>query len=389
MTVSARVFIAGTGMTPFGKGCDLRKMSEAAAGDAARDAGISSSEVERIYFGNGAAGVIGGQEMVRGQAALRFADLAGAQVVNVENACASGSTALMLAFEAVAAGRCEVVLAMGAEQMWHEDRRRTFLALQGATDVNDPLTSDDEKHSVFMDVYADEAKRYMAEYGATTEDLAAVAVKNRRHAAQNPKAHYRTPQTIEQVIGDRVVADPLTLSMCSPTTDGSAALVVCSEDAARRLDRSLIEVLTVEMARGRGTGSQPVREATNAAFEATAVGPDDLDLIELHDAAAPAELIQYAEIGLCDEGEGHALLRTGATQLGGRLPVNTSGGLLSRGHPLGATGCAQVVELTDQLRGRAGTRQVADARVALAVNGGGWIGGSYALAVATILRRTA
>jgi acetyl-CoA acetyltransferase len=175
--------------------------------------------------------------------------------------------------------------------------------------------------------------------------------------------------------------------MCSPVTDGGAALVLCSADYARRSGNGALEILACEIAGGSGRGSSPVTDAAAAAYRVAGLGPDDLDVVELHDAAAPAELIQYAEIGLCGEGEGHHLLRRGDTKLGGRLPVNTSGGLMSRGHPLGATGCAQIVELYTQLHGRADGRQVDGASIGMAINAGGWLGGAYATTVATIVRR--
>lgn len=382
-----RAFIIGTGITHFGKGQALRAMSESVFLQAVEDAGIGSSQIDRVYYGNAAAGLMTGQEMVRGQAALRHLDLGESEVINVENACASGSTALMLAWEAVATGRCDTVVAMGAEQLWDSDSDRTFIALKGATDVSEDSDSDG-RHSVFMDVYAAEARKYSTDSGSTSEDLAAVAVKNRLHASLNPIAQYRNPQTIEDVLSARMVADPLTLPMCSPITDGAAALVLCSEEVARRNVSGAVEIRAVAMSRVRSSVS-PVSEAAARAYELSATGPEDLDLVELHDAAAPAELIQYAEVGLCEEGDGHRLLRKGDTSLGGATPVNTSGGLLSRGHPLGATGCAQVIEIADQLRERAGDRQVPRARVGLAVNGGGWIGGTYAVAVATVLARVA
>src|SRR5260370_33225739 len=183
-----------------------------------------------------------------------------------------------------------------------------------------------------------------------------------------------------------MISRPLTLPMCSPLTDGAAALVLCSEAYAKKLRVPALEIVASQLAAGRGQNSSPVQDAANAVYRASGYGPKDFDLIELHDAAAPAELLQYAEIGLCEEGRGHHLVRNGDTALGGRIPINTSGGLLSRGHPLGATGCAQLVELCTQLRGRADRRQVKNARLAMAVNGGGWLDGTYAVAVATIVR---
>jgi acetyl-CoA acetyltransferase len=237
-----------------------------------------------------------------------------------------------------------------------------------------------------LNVYAIEARDYLRCYDdATVEDFAAVAVKNRRHATLNPLAQFQKPQTVEDVLAARMIVDPLTLPMCSPTTDGAAAVVVVSEAVSRRLGGWGCEIKAIEVVAGSGSGSAPVARAAAAAYASAGLGPEDLDVIELHDAAAPSEVLQYAEVGLCDEGHGHYLVREGDTALGGRIPVNVSGGLLSRGHPLGATGCAQVVELVDQLVGRANGRQVESARIGLAVNAGGWLGGAYATALATIL----
>jgi len=363
-----------------------RSMVEAVVDLALKDAGITASDVQRVFSGNAAAGLVSGQEMIRGQVALQGTALAGVPLVNVENACASSSSAASLAFEAILAGRCDVTMVVGVEKLSHEDKTRAFDALSGATDVA-AITRDGSPatNSVFIDVYAAEARKYLAEYDATVEDFATVAVKNRRHGSLNPLAQYQTPQTIEEVLGARVVVDPLTLPMCSPTTDGAAAIVLVSEEYAKRLGGTGVEIRASRVAAGAGPGSEPVAVAARAAFADAGLGPDDIDLLELHDAAAPAEILQYAEIGLCAPGEGHLLVRSGATSLGGKIPVNTSGGLMSRGHPIGATGCAQLVEIYDQLNERAGARQVDNARVGMAVNAGGWLNGVYAAAVATIL----
>lgn len=379
--------VAGVGMVPFGRdlGRSERDMVETVTDLALKDAGVTAAEVQRVFMANAAAGLVSGQEMIRGQVALQNTALAGVPLVNVENACASSSSAANLAFEAVLAGRCDVALVVGVEKLSHVDKARTFGALQGATDVTCSVHVEDASNSVFIDVYAQEARHYLASYDATISDFAAVAVKNRRHASLNPLAQYQSPQTLEEVLASRMVVDPLTLPMCSPTTDGAAALVLCSEAYARRIGADSCEIRATRLAAGRGESSQPVAEAAAAAFEDAGLGVDDLDLLELHDAAAPAEILQYAEIGLCAAGEGHLLVRSGHTALGGRLPVNTSGGLMSRGHPIGATGCAQLVEVYDQLTGRAGDRQVENARVGMAVNAGGWLAGAYAASVATIL----
>jgi len=379
-------------MTPFGRfpGRGIRAMAVAAIDEALADAGIPAEDIDRIFFGNAVAGIVEQQEMIRGQVALRHHPLGGTTLVNVENACASGGSALNLAYEAIAGGREEVVLAVGAEQLNHEDRARPFNALRASTDIEEIggwTPADTASKSILMDYYAGVAQRYLDEYDAKAEDFARVAVKNRHNAGYNALAHFREPQTIEDVMGSRMIADPLRLAMCAPTTDGAAALVLCSEEYGRRLKRKSVHLVTSHIASKPGPDRGPVGPAAQAAYEASGIGPDSFDLIELHDAAAPAELLQYAEIGLCKEGEAHHLVRDGRTELGGAMPVNTSGGLLSRGHPLGATGCAQVVELCVQMRGEAGRRQVGNAQVGLAINGGGWLQGTYALAVATIVKR--
>lgn len=385
-----RVYLKGVGMTPFVSRAQagVRELAQSAGALALADAGIAASAVQRIYFGNAADGLLTGQEMIRGQVAFRWAPLAGTAIINVENACASGSSAVLAAFEAVKAGRCDVALALGVEKLSNDNRHRTFAAIRGATDIGELDPAESEAvltSSALLDVYAAEAREYLERYDATPADFAAVAVKNRRHAALNPLAQYQTVQSVEDVLAARMIVDPLTLPMCSPTTDGAAAVVVVSESFRRRAGGAACEIKAIELTAGMGAGSAPVARAVHAAYVAAGVGPTDLDVIELHEAAAPSEVLQYTEIGLCDEGEGHHLIRSGATALGGATPVNPSGGLLSRGHPLGATGCAQLVELFDQLTGRADRRQVHDAAIGLSVNAGGWLGGTYATAVATIL----
>lgn len=382
--------IAGVGMTQFGKqlGRGVRSLAREAIELALADSGLDAARVERIYFGNAVAGIVSQQEMIRGQVALRGHPLGHVPLINIENACASGGSAFALAVEAVASGAVEVALAVGAEQLNHVDKSRPFNALRGSTDIEEIGEAEPGQvsaNSLLMDFYAGVARSYLDTYGADAADFARVAVKNRAHAAHNPLAHLRGPQTIDEVLDGRMIVAPLTLAMCSPTTDGAAAIVVCSSRVAASLDRRGVAVRTSVIA--SGAAGKPVADAAHKAYAAAAMGPGDFDLIELHDAAAPAELMQYHEIGLCPPGEGVRLIRDGVTALGGATPVNTSGGLLSRGHPLGATGCAQVVELVTQLRGEAGGRQVQGARRAMAINGGGWLDGAYALAVATILER--
>ena len=384
------VAIAGVGMTEFGKqvGRGVRSLALEAVDRAISDAGLPVEQIQRVYFGNAIAGIVSQQEMIRGQVALRHHPLGRLPLINVENACASGGSAFSMAVEAVASGCVDVALAVGAEQMNHVDKGRPFNALRGSTDIEEigevePGTM--AANSLLMDFYAGVAQRYLDTYGADPEDFARVAVKNRNHAALNPLAHLRKPQTVEEVMNGRLIVAPLTLAMCSPTTDGAAAIIVVSEKVAAQLAQPTIIVRACRVA--SGAAGSPVADAVALAYATAAVDIGALDCFELHDAAAPAELMQYHEIGLCPEGEGFGLIRDGVTALGGISPVNTSGGLLSRGHPLGATGCAQIVELVLQLRNQAGARQVEGAKMAMSVNGGGWLDGAYALAIATIVER--
>ena len=385
-------------MTPFGKFTDrsLKSLAGEATRGALQDAGLSSEDVEMVFFANAVGGLITGQEMVRGQTALRETGLLGIPIVNIENACASASSAFHLAWMAVASGQCEVALAIGAEKLVHPDKRRSFEALGAAIDLErrDDLENfvyGDEgtpgSGSLFMDIYALLAQRYMERSGATERDFALVAVKNHHHGALNPKAQYRDEVTVEEVLDSRPISGPLKLLMCSPLGDGAAALVLCSAERAARGDAPGVRVRATALASGRDDGSVAAERAAQKAYEQAGIAPEDVDVVELHDAAAPAELQIYEELGLCEAGEGPALLASGATGLGGRVPVNPSGGLLSKGHPVGATGCAQLVELTEQLRGRAGPRQVEGARIALAENAGGFLGPDQAVAAVTILSR--
>jgi acetyl-CoA acetyltransferase len=390
-------------MTSFGKfpEATMRSLAEEAVDGALKDAGLLSDEVDMVFFSNAAGGTITGQEMIRGQVSLRHSGLLGKPIINVENACASASTAFHLAVMAVESGRAEVAVAVGAEKMAVADKSRAFAALATAVDLfqlDDLERAIDKKcadqpreagaGSFFMDLYAAEAREYMARTGATPEDFATVAVKSHAHAALNPHAQFRTPVTVEEVLASRTIAHPLTLLMCSPIGDGAAAVVVTSAARARRLGASAIRIEASVLTSGtdRETGdASAVQRAAYAAYAQAGVDPAELDVLELHDAAAPAELMLYEELQLCASGEGPALLRSGRTALGGSMVVNPSGGLLSKGHPIGASGCAQLVEIVDQLRGRCGERQVSGARLGLAQNGGGYLTTDNAAMSVTIL----
>jgi acetyl-CoA acetyltransferase len=393
----SKAIVVGTGVTPFGKaaGRTIRTMANEAVRSAIIDAGADKDQIQRIYFGNAAAGLITGQEMIRGQVALRDIGFGNVPLINVENACATGSTAFHLAVAAIEAGQADLVLVVGTEKLTHEDKSRSFEALKAGADLERLHELEDDLYgagqpvphdrSLFMDIYADMAERYSGRSGATATDYAGVAVKSHDHAVHNPIAQFREPVTVQQVLDSRTVSGALTLMMCSPIGDGAAALVLASEERARRLGADGINVAACTIASGLSEQEDPCITAARAAYEQSGFGPTDLDVVEVHDAAAPAELMLYEDLALCPPGDGPKLLASGDTRIGGRIPVNPSGGLISRGHPVGATGCAQLVELVDQLRGRAGARQVEGARVALAENGGGFLRRNAAAATVTVL----
>lgn len=398
------IAILGTGMTPFGRhGGDLRALSESVITEVLADAGLQPADIQMVLFGNAVDGVLHGQEMIRAEVALRHSGLHGVPMINIENACASSSSAFQIACMAIASGTAEVVLVLGVERLTHSDKRRSFAALATAVDLAEhgslaalvgatgapPLTGV-ESHSPLMDLYAAKSRSFMDRSGITLQDVAAVSVKNRLHGSLNPLAQFRTPVSAEEVLNSRMIADPLRLLMCAPIGDGGAGLIVTSAAYARRSGRphALVSAVALTSNGADHHALQPVARAASAAYEQAGIGPDDIDVAEVHDACAPAELWLYEELGLSKQGESGHLVRSGATQIGGLLPVNISGGLIARGHPLGATGCAQLVELTNQLRDRCGDRQVPGAKIALAQNSGGILDdGDEAVAAVTILVR--
>lgn len=385
------VIISGIGMTAFGKFMDrsLKSLSEEAVSLALADAGIAPGQVEQVVFGNAAAGVVTGQEMIRAQASLRNTGLDGVPMLNVENACASSSSAFHVGWLMVASGQADCVLVMGAEKLTHADKSVSFGAFSRAVDLEEPLPEGYQagSGSLFMDLYAVKARKWLEQTGGTAEDFGRVVVKSRHAGSLNPIAQFRKETTLDEVMGSRMISDPLTLFMCSSIGDGAAAIVLVSERLAKTLDTPDIRVRASAMVSARAHGPRELVavSAARKAYEMSGVGPEDLHVVELHDASAPAELIHYENLGLCPPGGAIGMIRDGTTAIGGRLPVNPSGGLLSRGHPIGATGAGQIIELVQQLRGTAGPRQRADARVALAENNGGQLAGDSAVAVVTIL----
>ena len=389
------VAVVGAGMTRFGKFLEqsMKELGQEAVQDALDDSGLQKQDIEAAMVGNAVGGLMTGQEMVRGQTILRPFGFGDIPIINTENACASSSTAFHLAWMYVASGMHDCVLALGVEKLYHEDKAKSFAAIGTAVDLEIEGEGSDgagETRTRFMDFYADKAKEHMAKYGTKAQHFAKVAVKNHGNGAINPYAQFRKPFTLEDVLGARMVAEPLTLYMCSGIGDGAAATILCSPEKARQLTTDPIWVRGSEISSGMDLheGDAPVAErVSKRAYERAGIGPSDLDVVELHDAAAPAEISLTEELGLCAYGEGGALIDSGETNIGGRIPVNPSGGLMARGHPIGATGLGQLVEVCWQLQGKAGERQVRDAKVGLTHNAGGEIRGEAAVNTVHLLSR--
>lgn len=389
------VRIVGVGMTRFGKFPERapRAMVREVVDAALADAGLTADRIEAVYVANVFAASMQGQESVRGQVWLDGTDLAGVPVFNVENACASGSTALSLGRTAIAAGEAQTVLVLGVEKMTHPDKHRALRVMEGAMDqerlpeLRRALGLDEAGGSPFMQVYADYARAYMDRSGATAEDFARVAAKASANGVLNPRAQFRKALSVEEILAGRPVAGPLTVPMCAPIGDGAAAAILTGKARGATAARSVRLLSSVIGAGKRGRDEQVVGETARRAFERAGLGPKDVDVLEVHDAASPAEMIVLEDLGFVAPGEAVGLIRAGDTALGGRIPVNPSGGLVSKGHPLGATGLAQIFELVEQLRGEAGERQVQGARVAVAENAGGYLGPEPAAAAVSVLAR--
>ena len=363
------VAVIGVGMTKIGKFPDrmLSAMGREAVLAAIKDAGVPPKEIQAAYSGT----LLGGSLL--GQRILKDLGMTGIPVSNMENACSSGSSAMREGWLGVASGLYDMVLAVGSEQL---------SALGGGTL---PLGKEDleaNEGMVMPALYAMRARRYMANYGATAEDLAKVVVKSRKCAAKNPHAQFNKETTVAEVLNSRMIADPLTLFMCCPTGDGSAAVVLCSLDKARKYSAHPILIKGSVLVSGKFmngfrdmTTPEITVRASKMAYEMAGLGPKDVSLAEVHDAFSIAEMLYYEALGFCRPGEAPKLLAEGATDINGRIPVNPSGGLISKGHPTGATGLAQTTEIVMQLRGQAGARQVKNAKVGLAHCTGGGIYG--------------
>ncbi|MFO1392722.1 MAG: thiolase family protein [Steroidobacteraceae bacterium] len=411
----SNVYVVGSAMTVFGR--HLERSLEDLAGEALqgalKDAGCSIGDIGTAFYSGITNGTLQGQTAIPGQVVFSKIGISGIPVFNVENACASGTSGFYLAIQSVKSGACDIALAIGAEKMNVADKAKAFGVMEGGWDVArveenfeilkklgdgvvpPPGSESDRPFSRFMAIYASMCRHHMKTFGTTQRQLAAVAAKNHQHSVHNPYSQFRKPFTIEEVLAAPPITYPLTLPMCSAMSDGAAAAIVCNEDGLKRIGAARARAIRVAASVVRSFTLRSIDEpqrhighlAAQAAYAQAGVGPNDMDVAEVHDASAMGEILQAESLGFVPFGGGGPAAERGDFTIGGRIPINPSGGLESKGHPLGATGLGQIYELVTQLRGEAGARQVEGARYAIQENGGGLIGVEEAAVAVNILAR--
>lgn len=411
------VYVIGVGMNRFGKHMDksMKQLAAEAVNRALEHAGIHKTAIQTAVIGNAYQGLATGQESIRGQVVLRPMGIHNIPMTNVENACCSSATAFQVCWMDIALGLHDVGLVLGMEKMYLEDREKRLKLFSASADIEiieamtKMMKADAEKKrkeleskgtvsdkkssggSAFMEIYAMAARMHMEKYGLTQEQLAMISSKNHTNSTHNPYAQYQTPYTVEEILNAPLITFPLTRPMCSPVGDGAAAVILCSKEYVKKIGASKpVKVLATVLGGGmdRNADDPDMGERlSKIAYETAGVGPEDVDVAEVHDATAYGEVAQAEAMGFCPKGEGGLFAEQGHSSLGGKLPINPSGGLESKGHPVGATGTAQIAELVWQLRGEANGRQVENARIALAENGGGNIGIEEAAMVITLLQK--
>lgn len=391
------VAIVGAGMIRFGKHPEkgIKQLVKEAVDAAVKDAGIDTKEIEAAYVGSAAPGIMTGQEQIKAQVTLSAMGIDTIPMYNVENACASSSSALHLAWTSVGAGIYDCALVVGFEKLFDQDKMKSFMALGTAVDVENVMQFLEEfqkrhgkdgniigdgagkSRSIFMDMYAYYTKMYMERFGLTQEHFAKISVKSHKNGALNPHAQYQKEVTLDEVLNSGDVAFPLTKMMCSPIGDGSAAVIVCSKEKAKQFTNKPVWIASSVVGSGKVSfemGDTLTKRLGPKAFEKAGIGPEEIDVIEVHDATSPSEIITLIELGICPGEMAPEWIDRGELEIDGKKPTNTSGGLASKGHPIGATGLGQVHEIVNQLRGTAGPRQVKNPKVGMTHNGGGILG---------------
>mgnify|MGYP001258133322 FL=1 len=409
------IYIAGISMTVFGRHFErsLEDMAGEAVAGALKDAGASRDQIGTAFYAGITNGPLQGQFAIPGQVVLGKLGIEGIPVYNIDNGCAAGSSAFALAVQSLKAGVTDVALALGAEKMNVADKLSVLKLMEGGWDVSrveenyarliqlgegvepPPGSESDKPYSKFMSIYAALCHNHMSKWGTTQRQIAAVSAKNHQHSVHNPWSQFRKSFTIDEVLAAPPITYPLTLPMCAPVTDGSAAAILCTGEGLKRIGADRSRCIRVAASVVRSATSRSIdqhelnlaRLAANQAYQIAGIGPRDIDVAEVHDAAAMGEIIQVENLGFVEMGEGGPAAERGEFTIGGRLPVNPSGGLESKGHPLGATGIGQLFELVTQLRGEAGARQIEGARHAIQENGGGNIGVEEAAVAVHILSK--
>jgi acetyl-CoA acetyltransferase len=395
------VYVIGAGMIRFNKYPDktVQSMAHEAIELVLKDAGLTKEDMEAVFFANSFWGMFDNQHSIRGEVVMRNMGVGNISITNVENACAGGSTALHLAYAGIRAGMYDVALAIGSEKITNPNKALSLGAYATCMDVGnfakhienimelsktftvkipEDQSAPGEGRSIFMDAYAMGARWHMSRFNSTQRQLAVICSKNHFHGSLNPLSQYQEVMTVEEVLAAKPVAYPLTRPMCAPVGDGAAAAIICSEKFLKKLTNARpvrIRASILGTGADRDINAPDIGERlAHKAYNAAGVDPKDINFAEVHDATSWGELHQTESMGLCPMGEGGPFAESGATRLGGKMPVNVSGGLECKGHPIGASGLSQIHELVTQLRGEAGKRQIDGARLGLAENGGGNIG---------------
>lgn len=381
------VSVIGVGCTPFGRhnGIGIIDLAVRACREALDDAGVPNERVQAFYLGNFVSEALVHQGSLAPMVAYRLG-LRAIPCTKVEGACASSGIAFRHGVLLIGSGLCDIVLTAGAEKMTSSETATVTEALASAGDAETEM----RLGLTFPGTFGIIMRRHMYQYGTTREQVAMVSVKNRRHGSANPKAHFQKPVTLEEVLGSRLISDPLRLHECPPISDGAAAAVLCASDLAKEFTHRPIEVIGSGHAMGPGTLFEMADlttfessvAAAREAYRMAGISPRDIDVAEVHDCFSIAEIAGIEDLGLVEKGKGGPAMEEGATALGGPIPVNPSGGLLAKGHPVGATGLAQIYEIVHQLRGEA-INQVKGAEIGLAHN----LGGTGAVSTVHILRR--
>jgi len=398
----SNVYVMGSAMTMFGRHPErsLDDLAREALQGALKDAGCAIGDLGTAFYAGITNGPLQGQFAIPGQVVFSKIGIEGIPVFNVENACASGSSAFHLAVQTVKAGTCDVALAIGVEKMNIPDKLKALNVMEAGWDVSrveenfeilkklgdgivpPPGSESDKPYSRFMAIYAALCRHHMKRWGTTQRQIAAVSAKNHQHSVHNPHSQFRKPFTIDDVLAAPPISYPLTLPMCAPLSDGAAAAIVCNEEGLERIGADRRRAIRVAASVVRSFTLRSIEEpqrhvshlAAQAAYAQAGVGPEDMDVAEVHDASAMGEILQAESLGFVPFGGAGPAAERGEFTIGGRIPINPSGGLESKGHPLGATGMGQIFELVTQLRGEAGARQVEGARYAIQENGGGLVG---------------